>query len=358
MNSPTFAKKLLAWFDEHGRHDLPWQQGINPYRVWVSEIMLQQTQVKTVIPYYERFMQRFPDVQALADADIDEVLQHWAGLGYYARGRNLHKAAQQVVNTFAGEFPTTLDDMISLPGIGHSTAGAILAIASQQRQPILDGNVKRVLTRLYGIKGWPGETQVANRLWQLADELTPKTRVADYTQAIMDLGATLCSRSRPQCEACPFKGACVAYQTERIQEYPGKKPKREKPTQEKRFLICLNRAGEVLMTRRPATGIWGGLWSLPETDLEQTLGTYVEENYSLKAGDMLNLEGLRHSFSHYHLQIHPVLIHTETLADRVADHANIRWIAFSELDGLGLPAPVKKLLERVNEPNRALRKVG
>ena len=224
-----FAERLLAWFDDNGRKDLPWQQNVTAYRVWVSEIMLQQTQVQTVIPYFNRFVDRFPDVGALATAKQDEVLSHWSGLGYYARARNLHKAAQQIVLEHGGRFPETLDAVIGLPGIGRSTAGAILALAKGQRHAILDGNVKRVLARFDAIAGWPGKAQVAADLWAIAERYTPDERAAGYTQAIMDLGATLCTRSKPACDRCPVSGDCEALRTDSVEAYPGRKPKVTKP---------------------------------------------------------------------------------------------------------------------------------
>jgi len=254
-----FPQKVLAWFDQHGRKNLPWQQDINPYRVWVSEIMLQQTQVKTVIPYYEKFMTSFPDVQTLASADQDTVLKHWSGLGYYARARNMHKAAQMVCDDFAGVFPDNLESMQSLSGIGRSTAAAILSIASNQQEAILDGNVKRVLSRVFTVVGWPGKADVLKKFWVLAEQTTPKTRNADYTQAIMDLGATLCTRSKPRCEDCPLKTDCLAFQQGNQTEYPTKKPKKEMPEKHTVMLILQNDQQEVLMQKRPAVGIWGGL---------------------------------------------------------------------------------------------------
>ena len=260
----SFAERLLAWFDVHGRKDLPWQVD-DSYAIWISEIMLQQTQVQTVIPYYERFMLRFPDAVALADAPLDEVLHHWSGLGYYARARNLHAAAEIVRDQHGGRFPTSFDDVEALPGVGRSTAGAIIALSSGERHPILDGNVKRVLARHAAIDGWPGKTDVANALWALAEEHTPTERVADYTQAIMDLGATLCTRSRPRCAACPVHADCRACAMDAVERFPGKKPKKAKPRKVTTMLMAVSR-DSLYLERRPAAGIWGGLWSLPEVD--------------------------------------------------------------------------------------------
>ena len=282
-----FAERLLDWFDDHGRKDLPWQRGINPYRVWISEIMLQQTQVQTVIPYYERFMQSFPDLQSLADADIDAVLQHWSGLGYYARARNLHKAAGAIRDNFAGEFPTAFDDVVELPGIGQSTAGAILAIAGNQRHAILDGNVKRVLARHAAVAGWPGKTDVSKQLWALAEARTPQQRVADYTQAIMDLGATLCTRSKPNCAACPVASDCAARIADDVAAYPGRKPKKAKPLRQTTMVIAVNGAA-VFLQRRPPVGIWGGLWSLPEV---VDVGRLVPSDTRIEPGETRRTAG-------------------------------------------------------------------
>ncbi|MGB5257277.1 MAG: A/G-specific adenine glycosylase, partial [Woeseiaceae bacterium] len=261
----SFSDRLLTWFDEHGRKDLPWQQRRDPYPIWISEIMLQQTQVQTVIPYFERFMQRFASIDALASADQDDVLHHWSGLGYYARARNLHRAARMIVSEHGGVFPDDIDAVTELPGIGRSTAGAILSLSRDQRHPILDGNVKRVLTRHAAIEGWPGKTAVLKALWALADRHTPDDRVAAYTQAIMDLGATLCTRSSPAGARCPVMGDCTAYAPDTVTLYPGRKPKKEKPLRTTTMLIARTEA-RVYLERRPEAGIWGGLWSLPELD--------------------------------------------------------------------------------------------
>ena len=262
--STDFSDKLLAWFDDHGRKHLPWQQNQTPYRVWLSEIMLQQTQVATVIPYYARFTERFPDVASLAASEEDEVLHLWTGLGYYARARNLRKTAIQLVRDHNGEFPADLAQLQNLPGIGRSTAGAIMALAFKLPATILDGNVKRVLTRCYAIEGWPGKTQVSNSLWEIAEQLSPEQRIADYTQAIMDLGATLCTRSKPDCPSCPMHQSCLAYHHDRVKELPGKKPKKNMPVRQIHMIVVTNAENEVLLQRRPSQGLWGGLWGFPE----------------------------------------------------------------------------------------------
>ncbi|MGR9051455.1 MAG: A/G-specific adenine glycosylase, partial [Gammaproteobacteria bacterium] len=254
----------MSWFDLHGRKDLPWQQPATPYRVWISEIMLQQTQVATVIPYFEKFMNRFPCVEALSDAPLDEVLLHWAGLGYYARARNLHKSARLIAAN--GTFPNCFDDLVELPGIGRSTAGAILSLAFGRSHPILDGNVKRVLARFEGITGWPGNNATAEALWAVSSRYTPVHRAGEYTQAMMDLGATLCTRSKPDCPVCPLKDECHARRYEQTASLPTPKPSRTQPVKRVCFLWVTDRDRQTFLQQRPAAGIWGGLWSLPEFD--------------------------------------------------------------------------------------------
>lgn len=355
-----FADALLGWFDQHGRHDLPWQQDVTPYRVWISEIMLQQTQVTTVIPYYLRFMQRFPDVHALASADLDEVLHLWTGLGYYARARNLHKTAQRLCSDYDGVFPEHIEQLIALPGIGRSTAGAILSIAFQQRQPILDGNVKRVLTRYLAMDGWPGQKKVENTLWSHADTFTPDDRVADYTQAIMDLGATVCKRTRPDCEHCPLNSDCQAKALARQSDYPASKPKKNKPRKQTCFLILENESGEVLLEQRPPSGIWGGLWGFPECENEdEILFQLKQSGFKLINKRMLPL--IEHTFSHFHLNIIPVhcAVKPKGIGVRESDHQC--WVKQSELNRIGMAAPVKKIfdtLELMNDTNGELRKTG
>jgi len=256
---------LLAWFDRHGRKDLPWQRDVTPYRVWVSEIMLQQTQVTTVIPYYQRFMTRFPEVGTLAEAPLDDVLHHWSGLGYYARARNLHRTAVAIQHDHGGYFPREIETMQDLPGIGRSTAAAILALSTGQRHAILDGNVKRVLARYHAVAGWSGQAAVEKELWALAERHTPRARVAHYTQAIMDLGATVCTRARAACYHCPLANGCRAWREDRVHELPTPRPRTARRSRKTTMLILTNDRSEVLLEQRPPSGIWGGLWSLPET---------------------------------------------------------------------------------------------
>ncbi len=352
----SVAQRLLAWYDRHGRKSLPWHQDRNAYRVWVSEIMLQQTQVATVIPYFEAFMQRFPDVWALASAPVDDVLSHWSGLGYYARARNLQKAAQTVVDQFEGKFPADQSQLESLPGIGRSTAAAILAQAFQQRATILDGNVKRVLARHHAVAGWPGQTAVLNQLWQHAETHTPQERVRDYTQAIMDLGAMVCTRSRPACDTCPLHASCQANALDHVALYPGSKPRKAKPEKTTWMVILEDPQGRVLLQRRPPSGIWGGLWSLPELDPAYTaeeLPEACEQTLGLSCTDLEVQTGFRHTFSHYHLHIQPARLTASTGA-AIADDADQRWLFRDEAISLGLPAPIRTLLTRPDSDQPAL----
>ena len=352
-SSPAIAAKqlatpLLQWFDVHGRHDLPWQSPRSAYRVWISEIMLQQTQVNTVIPYFERFMQRFPDVKKLADAPLDDVLHLWTGLGYYARARNLHRAAQQICDQFAGEFPQSHDDIIALPGIGRSTAGAILAQAFAQPYAILDGNVKRVLTRVFAIDGWPGNKDVENRLWELAQQHTPSSRIVDYTQAIMDLGATVCRRSKPDCDVCPFDNICEAHQLDRQTDFPARKAKKAIPVRTTRMLIIMNEDGEsILLQQRPPTGIWGGLWSFPECAHESDITQWCAQHLQLAVQTQKTLPDLRHTFSHFHLDITPIIVRARHVG--IMDSTQYIWYNTREPIACGLPAPVKSLLDNLGE---------
>ncbi|WP_205663324.1 A/G-specific adenine glycosylase [Alteromonas facilis] len=343
----TFSEKVLTWFDIHGRKHLPWQQSISAYRVWVSEIMLQQTQVATVIPYFERFMQRFPSVTDLAKAPIDEVLHLWTGLGYYARARNLHKAANVILEQFEGKFPTSFDDVVSLPGIGRSTAGAILSIAERQPHAILDGNVKRVLARYFAVDGWPGAPAVANQLWAYAEEVLPQARNHHYTQAMMDLGATLCTRSNPKCESCPLQQGCLAYVQGRQQELPGKKPKKALP--EKSVVLAIPFLhGSVLMHQRPPSGIWGGLWGFEEfTDID-SLSASMKKRF----GDPLDvmqqtLASFRHTFSHFHLDIHPVLVNVGRQVSYQVNDQPTLWFDIQDPPNVGVSAPTERIVKAI-----------
>ena len=340
----SFSDKVLAWFDRHGRTDLPWQQQPTLYRVWVSEIMLQQTQVQTVIPYYQRFMQRFPDLQALADAPLDDVLHHWSGLGYYARARNLHKAAQQVRDDMAGRFPEAVDALMQLPGIGRSTAGAILSLACNQHHAILDGNVKRVLARFHAVEGWPGKTAVLKQLWALSEAATPARRVAAYNQAMMDLGATLCRRGRPECDKCPLVSDCVARRQQRQQAYPASRPRRELPVREVHMLLLVSPGHDVYLEQRPASGIWGGLWSLPEFDSRAGVQDWCDR-HSLAVNDEMQVwPAVRHTFSHFHLDIMPCHLQLQNPMTSVMEAGQGLWYNTRHCKALGIAAPVTRLL--------------
>jgi A/G-specific adenine glycosylase len=346
-----FANALLAWFDHHGRHDLPWQHPRDAYRVWLSEVMLQQTQVATVIPYFQRFVAKLPSLHDLAVADEDTVLALWSGLGYYRRARFLHKAAQICVAQHDGKLPCDFDALAALPGIGRSTAGAILAQAYGLRYPILDGNVKRVLTRFHGIAGHPGEREVEKQLWQRADEHTPAERAADYTQAIMDLGATVCVRARPLCAACPVQTDCIAHREHLTAQLPTPKPGKAIPTRSTVMLILRDAEGRVLLQRRGAQGVWSGLWSLPE--VEDSDSAWREAQRHAHIDDAQSLTAFVHVFSHYRLQIQPLLFDHAAPARAIADNADLRWYATTDLPALGLPAPVRSLLMGLPEPTES-----
>ncbi|MEN8215925.1 MAG: A/G-specific adenine glycosylase [Pseudomonadota bacterium] len=348
MPTNTFNQRLLTWFDKYGRTDLPWQIKPTAYRVWVSEIMLQQTQVNTVIPYFQRFMQRFPKVQTLATATLDEILHHWTGLGYYARARNLHRAAQQICSEYAGKLPTNLEALMHLPGIGRSTAGAILALAHGQRYPILDGNVKRVLCRYYALEGWPGETKIAAALWRLAEQNTPTKRVAAYTQAIMDLGATVCTRSRPQCVLCPINPDCAAHQNGRVGAYPTPKPRKILPVKTTTFIMLQNQLGEILLEKRPPKGIWGGLWSFPECPTAADIPTWCQQHLNSTAPKCYTWRTLRHTFTHFHLDITPVHMPIEAEACQTVALRDTDWYNTSQT--YGLAAPVVRLVAQLTSP--------
>jgi A/G-specific adenine glycosylase len=347
QNNGSFAERVLAWFEDHGRKHLPWQQDVTPYKVWVSEIMLQQTQVATVIPYFERFMGSFPTVESLSSAPLDDVLAHWTGLGYYARARNLHKAAQQVCELYGGVFPTTVEELESLPGIGRSTAGAILSLSLNQRATILDGNVKRVLARHRAVEGWPGATKIHNALWDIADKFTPTGNCKAYNQAMMDLGATICTRSSPSCLLCPVSADCLAHKENTWQSYPGKKPKTVKPIRQTTFAIMQNENNEVYLIRRPEHGIWGGLWCFPELDRQE-----ADHSASERAHKTETLPVFRHTFSHFHLDIEPIVF---TMSKPLAEIREVggAWVSIDDAMTKGLAAPVVNLLQQLQTRARS-----
>lgn len=348
-NKQAFHKTVFSWFDQHGRKHLPWQHQKTPYRVWLSEIMLQQTQVSTVIPYFERFLQHFPDILSLATASEDEVMHLWTGLGYYSRARNLLKTAKIIAETHGGQFPETVEALQALPGIGRSTAGAIVSIAFEKKATILDGNVKRVLTRLHAITEWPGEKKTEEKLWELAEFYTPQKRIADYTQAMMDIGATLCVRGAPNCLSCPFHKNCDAHQQGIAKTLPKKKPSVVLPVK-KVTMVILQKGHSVLLEKRAAKGVWNGLWSLPELTGFVTSAKVRERvrkslAYPIERVEMG--EQFRHTFSHYHLEILPVYVTLKSSRGKsIAEDGQI-WYNLRQPDNIGLPAPIKTLLTRL-----------
>ncbi len=342
----NFSQAILNWYDQHGRKHLPWQQDITPYKVWISEVMLQQTQVATVIPYFERFMQEFPSIHHLAQAEQDKVLHLWTGLGYYARARNLHACAKKVSTEFNGVFPNSVAGLADLPGIGRSTAGAIASISMGINAAILDGNVKRVLCRYYAVEGWPGTTSVQKELWQIAERLTPSERCNHYTQAMMDMGATLCTRSKPQCGICPLAPDCQAYAQGNPKDYPNSKPKKDKPEKYLQLVMLQDPQGHVLLEQRPQQGIWGGLWSFPELAMSEDA---LERSQALFGDTVYEKEtwpSFRHTFSHYHLHIQPVLIRLSKRPNSIGESTQ-HWYNPIQPSELGLAAPVKTLLSQL-----------
>ena len=347
VSSQWFHKQLLSWYAQDGRHALPWKSPVDPYRIWVSEVMLQQTQVATVIPYFEKFMKSFPDVNALSQASPDKLFHHWAGLGYYSRARNLYKTAKIIAEKYKGHFPKEVALLEELPGIGRSTAGAIVAQAFNIWAPILDGNVKRVLARFHRIPGWTGQSSVTQQLWTLAEYYTPPHQVADYTQAIMDLGATCCTRTRPHCLECPLKKHCLAFEHDEQHVYPEKKPPKKIPTQALWMLVVLNQKGELLLQQRPQQGIWSGLWSLPEfTDmaLAKRFSTHI---LGVKRQSFQTWEPIKHTFSHYHLMIQPQFLQLKDKPAVNKKDKSLAWVNQAGLIDRGLPAPIQKIVKKV-----------
>lgn len=344
---PPLADRVLAWFERYGRKDLSWQMNPTPYRVWVSEIMLQQTQVTTVIPYYQRFMETFPDIITLANADDDLVLKHWQGLGYYTRARNLHKAAQLIRDQYQGQFPSTIEQVEALPGIGRSTAGAILSLSMGQKHPILDGNVKRVLARYYALEGWSGTPANQKKLWQYAEQHVPDHHNAEYTQAMMDMGATLCTRSKPLCLMCPINQDCAALKTGRPQDYPAPKPAKDLPHKTRWIAIVRNANGEVLLQKRPPTGIWGGLWSWFEFDSLAQL-----QDWSTHLGaqaSTVKLPNFEHGFSHYSLTMIPVVLDLQAEPARIMEDTGTVWYNSGQDFQGGLSSAAQFILNQLNK---------
>ena len=340
--APTFAERLLAWYDQHGRKDLPWQHPRTPYRVWISEVMLQQTQVATVIPYFERWVSAFPDVQKLAAAPLDEILSHWAGLGYYARARNIHKAAVICATDLGGELPTQADELLALPGIGLSTANAIISQSTDRPAPVLDGNVRRVLARHTATEGWTGGSRVQKILWKEAESRLPKQRGADYTQAIMYLGALVCTRSKPDCTNCPVAQDCTALQQDLVSELPSPRPPARVKDQSFILLMMLDESGRVLLEKRPGAGVWGGLWCLPMGDSLES----VAETVGMNLETTTTLPALEHRLSHIRMSLKPVLAVPGSAA-QVKCSPRLSWFDREQQKRLGLPKPISDLLGRL-----------
>ena len=336
---PAFAERLIAWQKTAGRHDLPWQKTRDPYLIWLSEIMLQQTQVATVIPYFERFLARFPTLRALAEAPPEAVIEHWAGLGYYARARNLHRCAQQLVAVDGEKWPISTEQLSALPGIGRSTAAAIAAFAFGQRAAILDGNVKRVLCRHFGIEGFPGQAAVERELWALAERLLPDAGIEAYTQGLMDLGATVCTRSRPRCGDCPLATNCLARQEGRQDELPAARPRPKLPERRAGFVL-ISDGQRLLLERRPPHGLWGGLLVPPEGEAAAVLA-----RLGLNAENQRALAPLKHAFTHFRLTLEPVLCVVKPMA--TVNEADLQWVAIESAATAGVPTPIRKLIERI-----------
>jgi A/G-specific adenine glycosylase len=349
LDEGEFAPLLLQWFDRHGRTQLPWQRNPTPYRVWVSEVMLQQTQVAAVIPYFEGFMRRFPDVEALADAPLDEVLHLWTGLGYYARARNLHKSARLIARRHGGKLPEEFEALHALPGLGRSTAGAILALSQEQRHPILDGNVKRVLSRVFGIGGDPAAAETLNELWRRSDFCTPALRVGAYTQAIMDLGATVCLRAHPACTACPMETRCFAAVNGRQADYPGRRKKRLRPRRAAVLLLAESQhqgAHAVLIERRPDSGIWGGLWSPPQFPDELAALHWCRQELGEPQRVTEELPPINHAFTHFDLCLKPLRVQVMQ-REGVRDPDDRLWYQLKAPPRVGLPQPIRQLFTRM-----------
>jgi len=340
-----FTLPLLQWYEQHGRKGLPWQHPRDPYRVWISEVMLQQTQVKTVLPYFTRFIDSFPDLSSLALAAEDEVLAHWSGLGYYSRARNMHKTAKIIANELDGKFPESLPELIKLPGIGDSTAGAIASLAFNKPTAILDGNVKRVLSRYFLVSGLAEQSAVKKKLWALANECMPDTACADYTQAIMDLGATCCTVNNPLCSSCPLQKTCLAYQGHVVASYPSKKLKKKLPVKQQQFLLLHTVDNLIYLEKNPPIGLWGGLWCMPSIDINHCPHAYITQTYQLHADKVQDLMTIKHSFSHFHLHIKALSLQTSTLTYSLAELPG-RWFSVSELKKLGLAKPVSVIINQ------------
>ena len=341
----NFAMHLIRWQRRHGRHSLPWQ-GADAYRIWLSEIMLQQTQVATVIPYYQRFVARFPDVSVLAAASEDDVLAHWSGLGYYTRARNLHRAAHTILQRHGGKFPGNFDDILALPGIGRSTAAAISVFAFHERHAILDGNVKRVLARYFALAGFTGDKKIEVQLWRRAEALLPVHDLASYTQGLMDLGALICTRSKPQCCACPLQTDCAAHQGGQVAQLPTPRPRKALPEKHSTFLLLLD-GSDILLEKRPGSGIWGGLWCPPQMEGVRDVNACCTQQFGVDTAQALALPAFTHTFTHFRLHITPLLLQV-THQSRQAQEPGRMWLDVEDALQAAIPAPVRKLLQQIN----------
>lgn len=346
MSRFDFSQELLKWFDLYGRNNLPWQDNRTPYRVWISEIMLQQTQVSTAIPFFKRFMESYPDINSLSNASTEQVMHHWTGLGYYARARNLHKMSHIIQEKYKGNIPLDFNELVQLPGIGRSTAGAILALSDNQKYAILDGNVKRVLARYHAVSGWPGLSKVEKKLWRLSEKHLPSERIADFTQAIMDLGATLCVRSKPQCQICPLTKNCKARIKKKVELYPGKKKSNPKPHKQTIMIIVIA-GNKVLLEKRPDSGIWGGLFSFPEIDNNQTIEHWCETRLKKIEKTVSKKSTISHTFSHFKLDINPIEVRLDNSSCKLDLYENEYWYDLDQPSEIGMAAPIKKLLQEV-----------
>ncbi|MES1981576.1 MAG: A/G-specific adenine glycosylase [Pseudomonadota bacterium] len=342
---PAFAQRIIEWQRQHGRHGLPWQH-TDAYCVWLSEIMLQQTQVATVVPYYQRFIAHFPDIAALATATQDQVLQQWSGLGYYSRARNLHRAAQIIMEQHSGIFPQRYEDILALPGIGRSTAGAISAFVFKQRCAILDGNVKRVLARYCAIEGYPGQQQIEAQLWRQAEALLPVHEVATYTQGLMDLGASICTRSKPRCLLCPLQSSCAAYQQGRIADLPTPRARKTLPERHSNFVLLL-KGTNVLLEKRPDSGIWGGLWCPPQLDVEQDVAAYCVQQFNSAVEQTFELPMFTHTFTHFKLHMSPVCV--KLAGGLQVEQPGRAWFDVENALQAAIPTPVRKIMLDLRE---------
>jgi A/G-specific adenine glycosylase len=347
----SFSQKLINWHQVHGRHNLPWQTDQTPYRVWISEIMLQQTQVATVIPYFKKFILKFPTIKSLASAQEDDVLQLWTGLGYYSRARNIVKTAHIIQTLHLGEFPTEVDLLIELPGIGRSTAGAIISLALEAKAAILDGNVKRVLARYHGISGWPGHGKIEKKFWTVAEASLPDKDYRTYSQSLMDLGATLCTSTTPECTRCPLRKGCHAKKNHVINNFPGKKPHQIIKRQNFFFIMVINKLGNILLQKQPGKGVWGGLWSFPKATNKKDCDIFLNDLFTVKWQKVKEMDTFQHRLTHLEFRITPLLFSSSATTKEAELTSNLKWHNIHRTISVGLPSPVKKLILEIAKVN-------